>query len=64
MASIGIYKIISPSHRIYIGQSINIERRWTSHKNAKTDYPLSRAFKKYGVDNFSLGLIPKLYLGI
>jgi predicted GIY-YIG superfamily endonuclease len=28
----GIYKIISPTGKIYIGQSINIEKRWEGHK--------------------------------
>jgi hypothetical protein len=29
---IGIYKIISPTRKVYIGQSIDIERRWREHK--------------------------------
>jgi hypothetical protein len=29
---IGIYKIINPNGRIYIGQSTNIEGRWTKYK--------------------------------
>ena len=31
----GIYKIISSSNRIYIGQSIKIEDRIKSYKNSK-----------------------------
>lgn len=31
---IGIYKITSPSNRIYIGQSIDIEARWKSYKTS------------------------------
>jgi len=27
----GIYKIISPTNKIYIGQSIDIEKRWISY---------------------------------
>jgi predicted GIY-YIG superfamily endonuclease len=33
--SIGIYKITSPSNKIYIGQSINIERRIKQYKLLK-----------------------------
>ena len=29
---IGIYKIVSPSGKVYIGQSTNIERRWKEYK--------------------------------
>jgi hypothetical protein len=29
---IGIYKIINPNGRIYIGQSTNIEVRWSKYK--------------------------------
>ena len=32
MAQSGIYKITSPSGKIYIGQSSNIERRMIEHK--------------------------------
>lgn len=28
----GIYKITSPSGKVYIGQSIDVERRWRDHK--------------------------------
>ena len=30
---IGVYKIISPNNKIYIGQSINIEKRWGQYIN-------------------------------
>lgn len=51
---IGIYKITSPSGRIYIGQSNNIERRFKEYKslnNCKTQLKLFRSFLKYGVIN-------------
>lgn len=50
---IGIYKITSPSNKIYIGQSINIESRikkYISH-NCKLQKRLYRSIKKYGWDN-------------
>jgi group I intron endonuclease len=49
----GIYKIISPSGKIYIGQSVNIERRlkWHKKNTAKCNSKLANSFKKYGADN-------------
>lgn len=62
---IGIYKIENLlNHRCYIGQSRDIEKRWRNHKiaafnsNQKSyDYPLYRAIRKYGLDNFSFEII-------
>lgn len=46
----GIYKIISPSNKIYIGQSVNIYRRINHYKNVKcVDQPkLYHSLIKYG----------------
>lgn len=51
---IGIYKIISPSANIYIGQSVDIERRFKNYKelkNCKSQTALYRSFLKYGPEN-------------
>lgn len=50
---IGIYKITSPTNRIYIGQSVNIENRFKKYKylGCKTQTRLYRSLKKYGVKN-------------
>ena len=48
---IGIYKITSPSNKIDIGQSINIERRFNSYKNlshCKQQIKLYNSLQKYG----------------
>ena len=34
----GIYKITSPSNKIYIGQSKNIYSRWNAYKYFQKDY--------------------------
>lgn len=49
---IGIYKITSPSGKIYIGQSINIEKRFKQYKYLKCNGQiiLYRSLKKYGTD--------------
>lgn len=51
---IGIYKITSPSSKVYIGQSIDITARWNTHRrsiNNKKKTKLINSFLKYGVDN-------------
>lgn len=49
---IGIYKIISPIGKIYIGQSINIERRFLRYKklHCKTQILIYRSLIKYGAE--------------
>ena len=57
---IGIYKITSPKNKIYIGQSINIERRFKTYKNtsnSKNQIKLNRSFIKYGVENHVFEII-------
>jgi group I intron endonuclease len=48
----GIYKITSPSGRVYIGQSINIERRFRYYKGVacKEQIKIYNSLLKYGVD--------------
>lgn len=60
--SCGIYKITNlVNGHSYIGQSIDIARRWRAHRSYnKTEVghrPLYRAFEKYGLDNFSFEII-------
>ena len=62
---IGIYKITNIINgKSYIGQSTNIHRRWqaeiadSSNINSHSyNYPLMRAFRKYGIDNFRFEII-------
>jgi group I intron endonuclease len=50
----GIYKITSPTGRIYIGQSVNIQRRFVSYKQLYVKNEgvvrLHRSFLKHGVE--------------
>ena len=58
--SIGIYKITSPSGKIYIGQSSNVENRWNKYKNINnsvTQLKLYRSFKKYDIENHKFEII-------
>lgn len=57
---IGIYKITSPSGKIYIGQSTNIERRFTQYENissSKKQTILHYSFLKYGVKNHKFEIL-------
>lgn len=57
-AIIGIYKITSPSGKIYIGQSINIEKRWEKYQkyieNIKNQIKLYNSLKNMVGNNINL----------
>ena len=55
-----VYKITSPSGRIYIGStSTNIDKRWSYYKNktCKSQIKLFRSLEKHGVDNHKFEVI-------
>lgn len=62
---IGIYKITNQTNdHCYIGQSRNIKNRWADHKASAFNpadkgynYPLYRAFRKYGLEMFNFEII-------
>ena len=59
---IGIYKITSPSGKIYIGQSTNILFRWRYHYEklrCKSQLHLYNSLKKYGVENHIFKIVKK-----
>lgn len=66
----GIYRITNKINgKKYIGQSVNIEKRWTNEiasafneNSTSFDYPLSRAFRKYGIQNFSFEVVQECLL--
>lgn len=64
--SAGIYKITSPSGKVYIGQSLNIRKRWNFYRTskAKSHPKLYNSFCKYGVDNHYFEIIHELPLDI
>ena len=52
---------------VYIGSSIDVERRWRQHKEASINekdhhynYPLMIAFRKFGIANFTFEVIDTL----
>lgn len=65
MNKCGIYLITNlKNNKKYVGQSVNILRRWRNHKadskNESGDtynYPLYKAFRKYGIENFKFEIL-------
>lgn len=62
---IGIYKIISPTNKVYIGQSWDIENRFKIYKNCSPHQVLLyRSLKKYGVDSHKFEVVHELPIDI
>lgn len=59
MKKIGIYKITSPSDRVYIGQSRDIEKRFKQYyrNGCKNQIRLTRSFDKYDIKNHTFEII-------
>jgi len=62
----GIYKITNNiNNKVYIGESLNIERRWQEHKNDLNSsnhhsYKLQDDWNEYGEENFDFEIIEEL----
>lgn len=57
---IGIYKITSPSNKVYVGQSIRLEERiigYKKQKNCNGQPKLFNSFLKYGIENHKIEII-------
>jgi group I intron endonuclease len=56
---VGIYKITSPTGKIYIGQSVDIEKRWKYYYtlNCKGQTKIYNSLKKYGPENHMFEII-------
>lgn len=60
---VGIYRITNLLNgKCYIGQSIDIEKRWAEHKSIYnhprcSNYHIYKAFRKYGIENFSFSVV-------
>ena len=54
----GIYKVTNKINgKVYIGQSVDIGRRWREHMTAKDDIYFHKAIQKYGVEIFEWEVI-------
>jgi group I intron endonuclease len=65
---IGIYKIINPKGKVYIGQSVNIEKRWYVYKNKSNldvkliGIKLFRSLTKYTSDKHTFEILEECNL--
>lgn len=56
----GIYKITSPSNRVYIGQSTNIYDRWKKYRilsSSRHQTRVHRSFLKHGIKNHKFEIL-------
>lgn len=62
----GIYKITSPSGKVYIGQSWDIPNRWRQYRNGETKNQrlLNRSFKKHGIKSHKFEVIHQLPIDV
>lgn len=59
--SIGIYKIENRINgKIYVGQSIHIEKRWSEHCQKSSNSLIGKAIKEYGKENFSFQILEEV----
>jgi len=59
-----IYKLTSPSGKVYIGRTVNFYNRMKDHKHEAKDgniRPIYKAIRKYGWDNFTKEIIDEVY---
>jgi group I intron endonuclease len=61
---VGIYKITNPKNKVYVGQSINIERRWKDYVGlrCKQQPKIYNSLRKYGVSNHTFEIIEECKL--
>jgi len=61
---IGIYKITNPEGKIYIGQSIDINKRKNCHGHNNKNTLISKSLKKFGKENHSFKILEECDEGI
>jgi group I intron endonuclease len=59
---IAIYKITSPTEKVYVGQSIVVEARWAAYRNgySQRQAKLHASFIKHGVDQHRFEVLREL----
>ena len=62
----GIYKITNPKGRVYVGESLDIEKRWNQYKNRhyNKQWKLARSIDKYGWDSHEVEVLEECEVAI
>lgn len=56
--SCGIYKITNLiNNKVYIGQSVDIEKRWSAEKSGSCNKMLKEDFNSFGIENFKFEIL-------
>ena len=57
--NIGVYKIVNPKGKVYIGSSINLKKRMNQYKNkqCKCQFKIFNSLNKYGFDNHYIEIV-------
>jgi group I intron endonuclease len=54
----GVYRITNQiNQKVYIGSAVDLERREKQHFRGSHNFPLRRAMKKYGAENFQFDIL-------
>lgn len=64
---IGIYKITNPKGKVYIGQSIDVDKRISQYKRIQTEsigIKILNSLQKYGIENHSFDIIEECDLDV
>lgn len=57
----GIYKITNKiTNKCYVGQSIDIYRRWQEHCRPSSNSIIGKAIRKYGKENFDFEILEEV----
>lgn len=56
-----VYKIVNlTNNKVYVGQTtMSLQKRWHQHYSKQSNTAISKAIKKYGKNNFTIGVIAK-----
>ena len=57
MKTFVIYVLTAPNGKRYVGQTCDFRERMYRHAQAKNDYAISRAIRKYGWENFGKEIV-------
>jgi len=61
---IGIYKFTSPTNKVYIGQSVDVKRRFREHRTDPAPGKLKSSFSKHGFENHTFEILEECEISL